>query len=251
MSGWIRVDRKIFKDDFFASEPMSEREAWLWMISKAAWKDTFHGDLEVPRGSFYCTLRELQREWKWASDKRVRTFLKRTQKRRMIGLNTDAKKTLVTICKYEDFQSSERNTDANGTQTGRNMDALKEQVNNKQRTSNTEKPDLVFSELSQWASPEACLSFIAYRKKHKSKALTERAAKMLANNLQEIFNAGHDPTDALGLAELRGWAAVSLEWYENAKGRNNGKSNENKKQADMANDPALEQIARLAAVGAA
>lgn len=144
MSGWIAIDRGIFDHEFFAKEAMSEREAFIWMVAKAAWKDTEHriGSTMnfVPRGSFYCTLRELQKAWGWASDKRVRGFLKRTQERtqagRMIETKTDAGKTLITICNYDTYQSVTNETDAERTQArsqdGRSEDALKEQVNNKQ-----------------------------------------------------------------------------------------------------------------------
>jgi len=73
--------------------------------------------------------------------------------------------------------------------------------------------------LCAWASPDAVASFIAYRKRTKSKALTLTAAKRLANNLQEIFNAGGDTNDALGLAEERGWQSIKPEWYFNDKQR--------------------------------
>lgn len=65
--GWIRLDRAVFEHDFFAIEPFTEREAWIWLIANAAWKDTLHrigGKAQVvPRGSLVTTLRELQRIW--------------------------------------------------------------------------------------------------------------------------------------------------------------------------------------------
>ena len=117
---------------------MSEREAWVWMIAKAAWKETRHrigGDMvDVPRGSFFCTLRELQSAWGWGSDKRARTFLKRLENERMIDASVDAGKTHITICNYDQFQDIGRNQDASEAENGRSRDALKEQVNNKQET---------------------------------------------------------------------------------------------------------------------
>lgn len=108
--------------------------------------------------------------------------------------------------------------------------------------------------LEVWASPEAVASFIAYRRGHKSKALTLTAAKRLANNLQEIFNAGFDPSDALGLAEERGWASVQPDWYFNAKGvhrDNRPNRSQPAQRPENRPDPALEQIARLAGLSEA
>lgn len=77
--------------------------------------------------------------------------------------------------------------------------------------------------LCKWASEEAVDSFMAYRKRHKSGTLTLTGAKRLATSLQEIFNAGFDPSDALGMAEERAWSSVQPDWYFKSKG--NGSDN--------------------------
>jgi hypothetical protein len=79
--------------------------------------------------------------------------------------------------------------------------------------------------LCAWASPDAVASFISYRKRRKGMALTLTAATRLASNLKEIFNAGGDTDDALGLAEERGWQSIKPEWYFNDKHRSNRGSN--------------------------
>ena len=120
MTGWIAIDRGLFEHEFFAREPMSEREAWVWIISRASWKSTRHrvgSDMvDVARGAFLATLREMQSAWMWGSDKRVRTFLRRLENEKMIGLKTDAsgnaKKTHITVCNYEEFQQVGRTKDA-------------------------------------------------------------------------------------------------------------------------------------------
>ncbi len=170
MSGWIAISRDLFEHGFFAREPMSEREAWVWMIARAAWKETRHRIgaemVNVPRGSFFCTLRELQQAWGWKSDKRVRTFIKRLENERMVDASTDAKKTQITICNYDDFQDIGRNADASQSENGRAADALKEQVNNKPLTKEEAKasspkrgsrlsPDFVLPvEWREWAVSE-------------------------------------------------------------------------------------------------
>jgi hypothetical protein len=136
MSGWFRVARGVFEHPIFLDEPMSEREAWLWLIARAAWKDTQHrvgGDVvPVPRGSLFCTLRELQTAWGWRSDTRVRAFLGRLENERMIQRETNAGKTHVTICNYSRYQVSEREENAGKTHEERTENALKEQGNKKE-----------------------------------------------------------------------------------------------------------------------
>lgn len=133
MSGWIALSRDIFKHDFFASDTMSEREAWIWMVAKAAWEDTHHRvgtqRVLVPRGSFYCTLRGLQKAWNWGSDKRVRTFLERTQIESITVVKTDLRKTHVTICNYDRYQVSRRSEDAQKRGQQTRSERIKEQVN--------------------------------------------------------------------------------------------------------------------------
>lgn len=67
--------------------------------------------------------------------------------------------------------------------------------------------------LSHHADADAVDSFIAYRKKHKRAALTDRGARMLAKSLAEINADGGDATEALDLAQEHGWQTVKSEWY--------------------------------------
>lgn len=133
MSRWVRIDCDIFNHETFTHEPMSEREAWIWLVAKAAWKDTTHrvGSqvCVVPRGSLFTTLRQLQSAWNWGSDGRVRRFLEMIENQRMILRKNDAGKTQITICNYSKFQDGENSDDATievkTTQERRSDDALK------------------------------------------------------------------------------------------------------------------------------
>ena len=84
MSGFITVERKIWKNPVFSDAEMTEREAFIWMVSNAAWSETTHlvgSELfPVQRGSFMETLRGLQSVFMWKSDKRVRGYLKKLEK---------------------------------------------------------------------------------------------------------------------------------------------------------------------------
>lgn len=140
MTGWIRVDRDIWGHPFFNREPMSEREAWLWMLARAAYDDTRHKVgkhmLDVPRGTFMTTLRELQSVFMWRSDSRVRNFLARLEGEGMIERTTvgkrNAPKTHVSICNYEKYQTTERTKNAPKTHRERTKNAVNKQENNKQ-----------------------------------------------------------------------------------------------------------------------
>ena len=66
--------------------------------------------------------------------------------------------------------------------------------------------------LAHFTSKEAAESFVAWRKKKKA-PLTETAALRICKTLAAIKAAGGDPSDALGMAEERGWASITPEWY--------------------------------------
>lgn len=72
--------------------------------------------------------------------------------------------------------------------------------------------------LSHHADAEAVDSFLAYRKKHKRAALTERGAQMLAKSLLEINQNGGDATEALDMAQEHGWQTIKPDWYWRSKG---------------------------------
>ncbi len=73
--------------------------------------------------------------------------------------------------------------------------------------------------LCQHASPDAVESFLAYRKKHKRAALTDRGAKMIAKTLAEIAARGGDATEALDMAQEHGWQTIKADWYFRSKGQ--------------------------------
>lgn len=123
MSRWVRVQADILDHPLFANSERSESDAWLWLITNAAWSPTHHriGNdvVPVPVGSVFVTLRGLAKEWNWKSEKRVRTFLRVLENHEMIVTKTDAGKTQVTICNYSKYQESGRTQDAERTQDGR------------------------------------------------------------------------------------------------------------------------------------
>jgi hypothetical protein len=138
LSGYFFVHRKVFDHPIFKDEPYTEREAWMWLISEAEWKPTRarvgSAVVNLQRGELAHSLRYMQREWKWKSDKRVRTFLAKLESDGMISLQkTTQEITHITICNYEKFQqpgrSEERTEDAARTQHGRKEEEVKEDKN--------------------------------------------------------------------------------------------------------------------------
>ncbi|WP_430251251.1 hypothetical protein [Neorhizobium sp. DAR64860/K0K1] len=163
----------VFDHALFQDMEFSELDAWLWLISKAAWKDTTHcvagKVLPVPTGSLFVTLREMQREWNWKSDYRVRDFLAKLKNQRMINADSNAGKTLVTICNYELYQKARseptQDDDENQRKIQRKSNALKEEgleylvENNSSEREGEPEKGFDFSRFEEWfAAWPTCLS---------------------------------------------------------------------------------------------
>lgn len=111
------------------------------------------------------------------------------------------------------------------------------------------------------ASTDAVVSFLAWRKMLK-KPLTDRAAVMIAKSLREITADSGDADRALDLIQEHGWLTIKPDWYWRQERRRPDYTQKQRLSHDTASaprpsmpdnraDPALDQIARLAGLGAA
>ena len=125
--GYIKLFRTI-KEWGWYDDP-STLALWIHILVEANWKDSeWHGEL-IERGSFVTSLQKLVVET-GLSTRQVRTCLDRLVASHEIVREATSKWTKITICKYDDYQSSptgERQT--NDTQT-----TNERQTNDKQTT---------------------------------------------------------------------------------------------------------------------
>ena len=113
VTGTINVARSIFDHPMFDDgRPLSPREAWLWLISNAAWRPlqvmVRNGRsqqlIKLDRGQLSYSRAFLRKAWSWKSDKSVRTFLAKLRQEQMIDLQTGQLQTVISICNYGVFQ---------------------------------------------------------------------------------------------------------------------------------------------------
>jgi hypothetical protein len=113
--GVFAVDRGIWDHPSFANEPLTEREAWIWLIGAAAFKPHRRRvgsvAVELNPGQLAASTRFMADKWGW-SEPRVRRFLKRLKTDAMIDAATDAGVTVVTICNYRKYQKVSLPSDA-------------------------------------------------------------------------------------------------------------------------------------------
>lgn len=132
MSGWFRLERGWRECDVFATdEPFTEREAWAWLIEKAAWKSCVRragkGErVEVERGQFHTSLRTLGSIWGWGKNK-VSRYLERLECHDMIGTVAGQSGMLITICNYAKYQDARDGQEQEaGTVAGQSRDTQEE-----------------------------------------------------------------------------------------------------------------------------
>jgi hypothetical protein len=133
MSGTVNISRDIWHDAAFKSEPLTEREAWVWMVMEARYKSGERrvGNIvaSLDRGQLVASVRFMAEAWGWTKS-RVDRFLKRLENRDMIGTVSGTGINIVTICKYDEYQSAPKSSgtakkkkrDSSGTAAGQQRD---------------------------------------------------------------------------------------------------------------------------------
>ncbi len=168
----------------FLKEKFTEREAWEWLISGAAWQSEGftvsinHNPVKVGRGQLTHSLRFMGVAWGWDKAK-VSRFLEKLKKWDMIETATETGQILVTICNYNIYQDSEtasetpqerkpRQTRDRGETNIKNLNNIKKEevsifssfwdVFPRQRRGSKDKAQFAWEKATQRANPEEILA---------------------------------------------------------------------------------------------
>lgn len=116
--GSFMVSRQIWDHPEFKPGQFSEREAFIWLVSEAAWKHrTVRSGrvvIDLERGQLCASLRFISKAWQWPKS-RVDRFLKRLENRDMIETQTGTGQLVITICNYNKYQGE---LETGGTEVG-------------------------------------------------------------------------------------------------------------------------------------
>lgn len=109
--GWFKIHRKLWESGDFKDEVFSEREAWMWIIANANFKENkvvYNEELvKLDRGQLVTSIRRLAGVFKWGRQ-RIDTFLKRLQKSKTLSIHKVRHRyTLITVCNYDSYQDEE------------------------------------------------------------------------------------------------------------------------------------------------
>lgn len=230
------VDRRIWDDPDFAPEPFTEREAWLWLVSKAAWKDgTLRGNtggaVAIKRTEFSVAVRFMAEKWRWSKSK-VDRFIQKLENRDMIRDTSRDGAQIYSIKNYNHFhvvgipkRDANRDGDRDGSGTAAGQQRDKEETG-KQGNKETEQQEapagagdlfpvlretskalVVVQSLPDWLPLDAWNGYLQMRKKIRM-ANTDRAISILLKKLTDFRARGHDPTAILDEATTKNWKSL-------------------------------------------
>jgi DNA-binding transcriptional MerR regulator len=125
MSGWIKLHRQFLNWEWFnKSEAV---HLFMYLLLKANHKDGTWQGIDINKGQFITSYGKISSDT-GISLQTVRTLLKKFENTNEINTQTTNKYTVVTVCKYADYQSEETQTNTQLTN--------KQQSTNKQLTTN-------------------------------------------------------------------------------------------------------------------
>ena len=111
--GFLKLSRKFFSNELWKeARKFSECEAWLDLLQSARFDatDTARSELiggreiSYTRGQYPASISFLVKRWQW-SEKKVRCFLEKLKKREMITVCNKQGMNVITICKYDEYNS--------------------------------------------------------------------------------------------------------------------------------------------------
>lgn len=144
MSGTVNISRRLFDSEAFRDEVLTEREAWVWLVMAASWKARAvrSGDYvaETKRGQLAHSIRYMAKAWKWTPAKAQR-YLKRLEKLKMICVETDTGVSVVTICKYDEYQNPTKAADTDAIQPRYRTDTEKKKDERREEGKDTVRVD--------------------------------------------------------------------------------------------------------------
>lgn len=134
--GYIALHRQVFAHPLFKAEkPFTRFHAWVWLLAGAAWCPTKRRVgrkvVDLDRGQFATTVRELGKTWGWHRSK-VERFLRMLRLEAMIRTRAGetitettaettsrSRLTIITICNYSKFNDPSTGQDSAARQDPR------------------------------------------------------------------------------------------------------------------------------------
>ena len=130
-TGFIKLHRKLLDWEWFDNPDMVK--VWVYFLLKAKYKDCSWQGITIPRGSFIASLDTISKDCK-LSVREVRTCLKRLKSTGELTIKTTNRYSMITICKYDDYNSVDSEIDKQSDKPTDNQETSQRQTKDKQTT---------------------------------------------------------------------------------------------------------------------
>lgn len=134
-TGYIKLHRQLLDWEWFDNPNMVK--VWVYFLLKAKYKDCSWQGITIPRGSFITSLDTISKDCKM-SVREVRTCLNRLKLTGELTIKTTNRYSMVTICKYDDYNSVDSEIDKQTDKPTDNQETSQRQTNDKQTTTDKE-----------------------------------------------------------------------------------------------------------------
>lgn len=231
--GWVKLHRSMFDNDLWTAEPFTKGQAWIDLIGNANHKPAsiwIRGiEQPVKRGQLAWSELTMAKRWKWSRGK-VRRYLSSLETRQMIVQQTNKLTTLLTICKYDIYQSGDTTDDTTDDTTSRTTDSTtngqqtvhKQECKNNKNDENTDTPpkspkgeSVNYDSWPEMPEPQTLKDWIAARKKAKG-AHSQTAINRIGKELHKAVEMGYTVEDCISLAATKTWRGFEAEWMRNS-----------------------------------
>ena len=149
--GFIQLHRQFLKWEWFDNANMIS--VYIYILLKANWKDKKWRGIEVKRGSFITSIKTMSNDLK-ISNQSIRTCLQRLEKTKEINKQTNNQYTVITVCKYDDYQIIEKEVTSELTNEQQTINKRLTTTNNynniNNNTTTTNIAEVDFKKIDLW-----------------------------------------------------------------------------------------------------
>jgi len=210
-------------DDIFLPQPYTEREAFLYLIENASWKDRpFRigtNVINLKRGQLTASLRYLAEAWKWNKNK-VDRFLDLMTKADRVMVKSGTVQNIITICNYSKYQDVDydfgtdvgHKWDTNGTDAGQTRDKTNQDNQDNQDITTKKSPPKNKPLKRKSKIPEDWELSVEWRDLAEAYWRKHGRSDLNANFQADKFSAHHVAKGSM----MADWSAAWKTWYCNA-----------------------------------
>ena len=214
---WIKIHNKLL-DWEWASCPET-MALWIHILLRANYEDKRWHGIMIPRGSLVTGRKELAKNT-GLSEQQVRTSLNRLISTNEITISSTNKFSIVTICKYDDYQMVENGINQENNQDSNQRATNNQPTNNQQITNNQPhlknvkkdknvknvKKDIYIGVPDELKT--AFMEFAEMREAKKKPIMTENTVTRILNRLEKFASSTDEKIAILNQSTDHCWIDV-------------------------------------------